>query len=1136
LLFRYKYKKNSILGDNIVAKDFTADSYRVGSITRALTETVNGQLVLRDADVPQGVILAQLVPDISGISSDITTEVYNWLAQISGQIGMEMVIELSGQVIEYTDLVYTFDQRITDISAGVTHVYATGAFTDAINVFTEPQIIDDPLLINHQDISGVGFSLLSISGNSWTNGGNGRVVCDLSGNPLSNDFPYWGLNIINISGGIPADMTIGTVISAGPIIATVSNVNRASSNVTVFEYIDGLQVVSGGPFTFNYVNRIATFKTTTGQSFYVDGMGRVGISTEELDANFPANGPDIDANAMLTLIGGKTVETKGKAKISIQDVESEIAFCLSRRNEAPKGYIRRTDDVNEKEITIGAEVGGSYTPDFRRDFAIETTYETSKGMYYWPSYDYMAEARHTLDQKIRGVQQDNVFIKETQNLNLVIGGQDLTNYENGSATVHILEPDWIDIYGAGVKDISGTTVAVTSVDSDEQGRFAWQLRPGDLVQYGSDGEIRTVTAVDGHNGFTVDAPFALSGDGSLNWQAKRHLFTLEGQTPKLTHTNNLNDGGTVSPGFFGDTWFDVDALGYVKIQNTDTRLGVVTPQVTIANDSATTGSQVKVAFSMNGAEQHSLVQVSGCFGILSVSGGNAGLHISQSGYVGIGNVSCNDLESLDAALVVSGETLLQNNLYVLENTSIGLDLLVGGSSWISGNADVIGNVSIGGTANITGDTALGADLTVVGDTTLGANVNISGDTIIGLDLTVDGSANIFTDLMVGGNVGVTGNTEMLGTLLVSGGIVGTALTISGDVNISHNLNVYNNAWIAGSLWTSHIYAQTSTILEYDIMNITSNMIYLNSYEPSISGVMERYSGITIDRGPSRDAYGVLFDELDNTFKLGVTTITGTELVGIGNDTFVSYLQPVATRTTITEGFIPFGNDANQYTETANAFYNGIGSLSWNALTAALNVGGTLLVTDGAFISGGLTVTNITVNNIEVNTISVSGAASFLTGVAISGGASIEDGLVVTDGATIGGNTTTDTLIVNGNTGISGDLTVNGNITFGGSLTISDGPNVVTTTGISGSGQVLDSVNAIAAKWFVVIEDTSTNERYATEVAALNTNNVIDYAVYSVLGTITVPVYVELSGSNLVLMADIAEPYKAKSSCIPIMAF
>ena len=190
-------------------------------------------------------------------------------------------------------------------------------------------------------------------------------------------------------------------------------------------------------------------------------------------------------------------------------------------------------------------------------------------------------------------------------------------------------------------------------------------------------------------------------------------------------------------------------------------------------------------------------------GLLTINSPGIGLQVSNNSLF-TGNVV---ISGAGQALQVSHDAIFGGNVTILGSTSISLNEIDLGD--ITGNT-MHANVATFGTLAVTGNETVGGNLTVTGNTTIGGNLTVTGNTNISLNEIVVGDitsntshanvatigtaslnkANVTTDL------GVTGNTYIIGNLTVTGNTNLTIDNISMDEIVTGNLTV--NGDLAGT--------------------------------------------------------------------------------------------------------------------------------------------------------------------------------------------------------------------------------------------------------------------------------------------------------------------------------------------------
>ena len=165
------------------------------------------------------------------------------------------------------------------------------------------------------------------------------------------------------------------------------------------------------------------------------------------------------------------------------------------------------------------------------------------------------------------------------------------------------------------------------------------------------------------------------------------------------------------------------------------------------------------------------------------------------------------------------------------------------------------------------------------DTQIDASLNDLYDWQVVQDTSIVANQDAIADIeaSLGDYVRRDGDT-MTGDLTVPGLVVQNDVSVSGDSVFVGDVQIGGDLTVDGS----------TTIVNSDIMDISTNFIYLNT---GLTGQPPSWlqSGIVVERGDA-SAYAVIFDETDNTFRVGV--VWNPDASGVYQDTMT---KPVATR-------------------------------------------------------------------------------------------------------------------------------------------------------------------------------------------------------------------------------------------------
>lgn len=243
----------------------------------------------------------------------------------------------------------------------------------------------------------------------------------------------------------------------------------------------------------------------------------------------------------------------------------------------------------------------------------------------------------------------------------------------------------------------------------------------------------------------------------------------------------------------------------------------------------------------------------------------------------------------------------------VENLELPGNLVVSGTTTLSGSVTIEDNTTINGDLSVTGS------LDVDGNTTFNSNVTITGLTdnrvvIVGTNGLIEDDANFTFDgtvLNVGqGNFEVDVND---GDIRTSG-----SLTVEGTTQLNGDLTVSGNFTVLGSATEVHI---SSSVIELD-----DNIIRLNAYSP-----FERYAGFeVIDSGSIGVSASLVWDSQNDYWLFVSSSGDSSKLIGTTAGTYGSEIS--LTNNTIvkatggnTIGDSLLGDDATTLTYNTNKF-------------------------------------------------------------------------------------------------------------------------------------------------------------------------------------------------------------------------
>jgi hypothetical protein len=487
-----------------------------------------------------------------------------------------------------------------------------------------------------------------------------------------------------------------------------------------------------------------------------------------------------------------------------------------------------------------------------------------------------------------------------------------------------------------------------------------------------------------------------------------------------------------------------------------------------------TGAVHLTSSEVNGQDATSgALQVAGGVGILKTTwiGGNGGIAshtaVGQQGLI----VNFNGMG-------INGDSFFTNTL------GIGQNLLVTGTSVLTGSVETGGLLTVGGEFTASGTTRL------IGAATASSTFGVRGDFNVTGTTLLSGAATAASTLGVIGDFNVTGTTTLSGLTRITNGTQSAAtnsgaLIVAGGAGFGGNVNVGGdifvqgviNATVVGSISTAtNIAAGASGSIPYQTAFGRTSF-----FGPGTAG------DLLVSSGGSTPTFV-------NTMTLAgptqaVNTLSGALQVrggvGIGKNLYVggdiyTLGQMVITTATVNnyanQTFLFAGTDTAVSTSTGNIYVwntstlqsiTNRGATTNNAISIANTTAstgtdtGALIVNGGAgfgkdvWIGGNLNVDgDIFLQGVGLN--SINGTTATFDNVYVTG---VGTGIAITNNATIGGNLTATTLNVTSQStlqNVTADvttvttLTVTGNETVNGNLGVAGNVNTTGTTTLIGA--------------------------------------------------------------------------------------
>ena len=458
-----------------------------------------------------------------------------------------------------------------------------------------------------------------------------------------------------------------------------------------------------------------------------------------------------------------------------------------------------------------------------------------------------------------------------------------------------------------------------------------------------------------------------------------------------------------------------------------------------------------------------------------------------------GNVLVNGIQTIsnvrDSTDISNGALIVQGGVGIYGNTNVGGNLVIQKNSQFIGNVLVDGIQTI---SNITESTGIDNGALVVqggvgilGNTNVGGNLVIQKNSQLIGDVLVDGIQTISNTtesngidngaLVVQGGVGITGNTNVGGNLVIqknsqfienvlvdgiqtisnsteSNGIDNGALVVQGGVGITGNTNVGGNLVIQKN-------SQLIGNVLVDGIQTISNSTESNG---TTTGSLVVQGGVGITRNTNVGGNLVIQKNsqfIGNVLVDGIQTISNsTESNGVSNGAFVvqggvgilgntnvggnlviqknsKFIENV-----LVDGIQTISNstESNGVSNGAFVVQGGVGILR------NTNVGGNLVIQKNSQLIGNVLVDGIQTisNTTESNGVS-NGAFVVQGGVGITGNTNVGGNLIIQKNSTLFGNVS-----VNGIQTISNSTESNGITT--GSLVVQGGVGILRNTNVGGN--------------------------------------------------------------------------------------
>lgn len=499
--------------------DFKADNIQVGSITKALSENIDGELIFRDASLPQGITLSNLVSDATyaeQIQNNVTAQVTDEMdvavqeltayTQNTIDVNTALVIGLSGELYDGTYETYLTEQGLLD---GVAVLARENVFTEniGINVTPESQLhiknatnLEPTQIILENTFEGNLFeshieqfsSNLNIIG---PNGGEIRLYTE------SDTTGEVRLGITDSTTEVRNTLKFTSVERVGQEqVFTTGESSVVTTTNDAFQYIrEGAWINIGGDI------RIVETKTSDNE---IEVIGRYGTDTVSVSggASFSYKNPQLELDALTitpyndigigTNLPLSKFHIKGEDTVYLEDNNPKIHFTNKSGTYGMVSYQFTTGsfatsgyslDLTSKKANEGATIKVNAVAD---NASLSTT---SSGEIQFLTSPYTYET--TAPEEVRAT--INTY------------GSFGINEDSPVARLHIKQEEILLTGTVAIN--SGSNIIQGSIinDVDEHVvEFDKQLYVGDTVKFL--GETAKVTSISGSN-LIIDTPFTNTG-------------------------------------------------------------------------------------------------------------------------------------------------------------------------------------------------------------------------------------------------------------------------------------------------------------------------------------------------------------------------------------------------------------------------------------------------------------------------------------------------------------------------------------------------------------------------------------------------------------------------------------------------
>jgi len=650
-------------------------------------------------------------------------------------------------------------------------------------------------------------------------------------------------------------------------------------------------------------------------------------------------------------------------------------------------------------------------------------------------------------------------------------------------------------------------VTATNISSTGQVTFATGAS-GSVASFGTTGNRVWIQGGAANNTIYSENNQLQIAPGGLNWTTQGALFTTTNVAVKYTTTStssttgaltvaggagiaeNLNVGGTL--GVSGSA-----TLGNLQVNGTTTLTGPVTASnnLTIGgtltvtgdivggplrtDDIQIVGNRIETTVSNSNFEINTVgtgsiellanTNITGTFDVSSQATlASANVEDLTSGRVVLAGVS-GELED-STNLTFDGSTLTVTGDETVTGTATLGNVVVNGTSLLTGVVTANNNVNIAGTLTVTGDIVGGPlrtdDIQIVGNriettasnsnfeiNTVGtgtvellANTNVTGTfdvssqatlasanvedltsgriVLAGTSGELEDSSNLTFDgttLTVTGNISVTGGTtSTINGITITGTTVDSAdssgITFTPLVTFSSDASVENNLYVRNQITTENILVEgnltvlgTETIINSDSFSVNDGLIYIG--EDNQSDVIDLGFVASFDDGTYQHS-GFVRDATDGKWKLFEGVIDEPSLT-------INFAQ--ATYATLKLGTLEVDSLLNSNLTSGRVVLAGTNGALEDSTNLTFD-GTTLTITGDQDIVGNLDV-SVQATLASANIEDLTSGRVVLAGTA----GELEDSANLTFDGT--------TLTVTGDQHITGDLDVDGDITLGGNIRI-----------------------------------------------------------------------------------------------------